>query len=86
MEANPALLLEGAISSPPIREDFITKRGHFSGCEKAPRVSDGGVYMRPQESPTMSHPGIDVASEHAKALAANRWPWLNRLLAALMFA
>jgi hypothetical protein len=32
MEANPVLLLDGAISPTVIREDFITKRAHFSGC------------------------------------------------------
>jgi hypothetical protein len=32
MEENPALLLDGAISPTVIREDFITKRAHFSGC------------------------------------------------------
>jgi hypothetical protein len=32
MEANPALLFDDAISPTLIRKDFITKRGHFSGC------------------------------------------------------
>jgi hypothetical protein len=41
MEANPALLLGGAISPTLIREDFITKHAHFSGCEV--RVDRRGV-------------------------------------------
>jgi hypothetical protein len=40
MEANPALLFDGAIPPALIREHFITKRGHFSGCACQPKPED----------------------------------------------
>jgi hypothetical protein len=59
MEANPALLFDGAISPTLIREHFITKRGHFSGCEARvdAREGVGGKQMAVAE-PAVG--GVDV--------------------------
>ena len=47
------------------------------------RVADTGPRGEP---PTLPHTRIDAASVRAKALAANSWPWLNRILGAWLLA
>jgi hypothetical protein len=64
MEANPALLFDGAIPPALIREHFITKRGHFSGCEaRCGRATAGRISA---ESPIQAPQGTsnDAASSN----------------------